>query len=54
MYDISGSKASDKRVEPVNTAELAETVVCSIKFKLLQSYTQNLPEKKKKESSIHQ
>lgn len=35
---VSGTKASDKKTEPVKRAELAETVVRRMKFKL--SYTQ--------------
>lgn len=34
MYEVSGTKASDKSGEPVNKAGQAETVVCSMKFKL--------------------
>lgn len=54
MYNISGTKAPDKKIELANTSELAETVVCSMKFKLIVLYTEYCWKKQKKESSIHQ
>lgn len=33
---VSGTKASDMSAETVNTADLAETVVCSMKYKVFQ------------------
>lgn len=54
MYNISGTKAPDKKIELANTSELAETVVCSMKFKLIVLYTEYCWKKQKKESSVHQ